>query len=245
MAKDATARALGPESRDRAGRMRAIVQAAVELFAAEGYDGVSTRTIAERAGCSETLLFRYFGGKRGLLLAICNEMTDRNVERPRAEDYDDLRTYLEEQLLGMIGHIRASAAQLRVITAAIVSDHELAAEFELRHDEAVEYMAEQLAHFQRTGAIAPDVDVVSIAAALEQMGFALGLLVQVVYGKPQAELAAIAKAMAETLTLGMRGAPGAAGDDGWREEAVRAARDASEDLERLLGVLGGGGRAKD
>lgn len=244
LSKDATARALGPESRDRTARMQAIVDASVELFAADGYDGVSTRAIAERAGCSETLLFRYFGGKRGLLLAICNQMTDRNVERLRAVDYDDLETYLEEQLLGVIGHIQASAAELRIITAAIVSDDELAAEFEQRHDEAVDYMAEQLAHFQRAGAIAPDVDIVSIAAALEQMGFALGLLVQVVYGKPKSELAAIAAAMAHTLAVGMRGDDDAAGSGPWREEAVRVVRSASDDLQRLLGVLGGTGRRK-
>lgn len=238
MPKDATARALGPESRDRGARMQAIVDAAVELFAADGYDAVSTRAIAERAGCSETLLFRYFGGKRGLLLAICNEMTDRNVERLRAEDYDDLRTYLEQQLLGMIGHIQASAARLRIITAAFVSDDELAAEFEQRHDEAVAYMAEQLGYFQRAGAIGPDVDVVSIAAALEQMGFALGLLVQVVYGKPRSELEAIARAMADTLTIGLRGGADPATGT-WREDAVRAAKRASDELQRLVTVLGG------
>lgn len=218
--------------------MRAIVGAATELFADEGYDGVSTRAVAERAGCSETLLFRYFGGKRGLLLAICNQMTERGYERVKAEEFGDLREYLEQQLLQMLRSMRENAAAIRVIAAAIVSDSELAAEFERRHDDEVEYVKEQLGYFQRTGAIAPDVDIRSIASALEQMSFAVGLLVQVVYGKPQAELAALARTVAQVLSAGMRvdvldGEP-------WRQEAVQAARDASNDIERLLGLLGGG-----
>src|SRR5258706_3826501 len=67
VSKAASAPALGPESRDREARKRALVEAAITLFADEGYGGVSTRAVAERAGCSETLLFRYFRGKRGLL----------------------------------------------------------------------------------------------------------------------------------------------------------------------------------
>ena len=43
-----------------------LLEAARELFASKGYSGTSTREIAERAGVSETLMFRYFGSKVGL-----------------------------------------------------------------------------------------------------------------------------------------------------------------------------------
>ena len=43
-----------------------IVAAARALFAERGYAGATTREIAERAGTSEVLIFRYFGNKAGL-----------------------------------------------------------------------------------------------------------------------------------------------------------------------------------
>ena len=217
--------------------MAAMVDAAIELFAEVGYDGASTRVVAERAGCSETLLFRYFGGKRGLLLAVCNRMTERRVERLRAEDFDDLQDFLEQHVLNVLAHMRRDAAAIRIITSAIVTDGELAAEFEQRHDEEVEYTTAQLAHFQRAGAIGPDVDIASIAAALEQAAFAVGLLVQVVYGKPQSELEGIARALAAALSAGMRGDTPAVGSAAWRKEVRKAARTANDDIGRLLALL--------
>jgi AcrR family transcriptional regulator len=43
-----------------------LLEAARELFSSQGFQGTSTREIAERADVSETLLFRYFGSKVGL-----------------------------------------------------------------------------------------------------------------------------------------------------------------------------------
>jgi len=46
-----------------------IVQAAAELFSARGYDGASTRDIAEKAGVNVALINRYFGSKAKLFNA--------------------------------------------------------------------------------------------------------------------------------------------------------------------------------
>lgn len=46
---------------------RRIVAAARDLFAAEGYAGVSMRKIAARAGCLPSTLYALFPNKRGLL----------------------------------------------------------------------------------------------------------------------------------------------------------------------------------
>ena len=47
-----------------------ILQAALEVFAAEGYDGASTRTLAQRAGVNLPALQYYFGSKEGLYRAV-------------------------------------------------------------------------------------------------------------------------------------------------------------------------------
>jgi AcrR family transcriptional regulator len=52
--------------RPRGEPRRLLLDAARELFAMQGFGGTSTREIAERAGVSETLMFRYFGSKVGL-----------------------------------------------------------------------------------------------------------------------------------------------------------------------------------
>lgn len=50
-----------------------IVQAALELFAIQGVTETTTRQIAERADVNEVTLFRNFGSKHGLLLAVIRE----------------------------------------------------------------------------------------------------------------------------------------------------------------------------
>jgi AcrR family transcriptional regulator len=51
-------------------RRKAIVQAAVPLFARDGFAGTTTREIAEAAGISEGLLFRHFPTKKALYREI-------------------------------------------------------------------------------------------------------------------------------------------------------------------------------
>ncbi len=47
-----------------------ILEAALELFAKEGYHATSTSKVAKRAGVSEGLIFRHFENKQGLLDAL-------------------------------------------------------------------------------------------------------------------------------------------------------------------------------
>lgn len=54
-----------------------ILNAALELFANEGYNAVSTSKIAKQAGVSEGLIFRHFGNKKGLLEAIMEDVESR------------------------------------------------------------------------------------------------------------------------------------------------------------------------
>ncbi|MEB3357257.1 MAG: TetR family transcriptional regulator [Synechococcales bacterium] len=50
-----------------------LVQSALQLFAAQGVTETTTRQIAELAGVNEVTLFRNFGSKQGLLLAVIEE----------------------------------------------------------------------------------------------------------------------------------------------------------------------------
>jgi TetR/AcrR family transcriptional regulator, regulator of cefoperazone and chloramphenicol sensitivity len=59
----------GEETRAR------ILEAALELFAAHGFEGASTRTIAERAGVNLPAIQYYFGSKEGLYRAVVEQFS--------------------------------------------------------------------------------------------------------------------------------------------------------------------------
>ena len=59
-----------PGARDR------ILDAAVALFCERGYKGTTTRAIAERARVNEVTVFRHFGTKQGLFMAVVQRETD-------------------------------------------------------------------------------------------------------------------------------------------------------------------------
>ncbi|MEO0377276.1 MAG: TetR/AcrR family transcriptional regulator [Cyanobacteria bacterium P01_A01_bin.17] len=50
-----------------------LIKSALELFMAQGVNGTTTRQIAEAADVNEVTLFRQFGNKHGLLLAVLEE----------------------------------------------------------------------------------------------------------------------------------------------------------------------------
>lgn len=57
---------------DSEGRRRAIVEAAVPLFARKGFAGSTTKQIARAAGVSEALVFQHFPSKAALYREICD-----------------------------------------------------------------------------------------------------------------------------------------------------------------------------
>jgi len=55
-------------------RRQQIVKAATCLFARQGYEGTTTRAIAEQAGINEALLFRHFPSKENLYWTLIEEL---------------------------------------------------------------------------------------------------------------------------------------------------------------------------
>ncbi len=50
-----------------------IIEQALNLFAARGYDAVSVQEIVDAAGVTKPTLYHYFGSKHGLLDAVLSE----------------------------------------------------------------------------------------------------------------------------------------------------------------------------
>src|SRR5829696_4229797 len=95
MVRDADAppsgRRLTSRQRQAAARREQILQTALTLFAAQGFDATSTRQIAREAGIAEGLIFHYFPTKASLLTAILQDRLEgrrafRSELRPLLED---------------------------------------------------------------------------------------------------------------------------------------------------------------
>jgi AcrR family transcriptional regulator len=83
-----------------------LIQSALELFTAQGVSATTTRQIAEKAEVNEVTLFRNFGNKHGLLLAVLEEsaafknLGESLVQRatPPGNVYQALKDYASDTL---------------------------------------------------------------------------------------------------------------------------------------------------
>ena len=59
---------------------RRILETALQVFATEGYEGASTRQLAERAGVNLPAIQYYFGSKEGLFRAVIDSIIERTEQ---------------------------------------------------------------------------------------------------------------------------------------------------------------------
>ncbi len=81
-----------------------ILDAARELFVAEGYDSVSMRKIADRIGYSPTTIYLYFKDKSELLQEIC-ESTFAKLSKQIEKSWTTTEDPLERLRLGLLSYI--------------------------------------------------------------------------------------------------------------------------------------------
>jgi AcrR family transcriptional regulator len=97
------------ETRDR------ILKAALRLFAQKGYDGTTTRELAEAAGVAEGTLFRYFSNKKAILVEVATQgwieiLTDLLTELSEMGSYKAVAQVMRRRML----HLHKNADMLRV-----------------------------------------------------------------------------------------------------------------------------------
>jgi AcrR family transcriptional regulator len=86
LAKAGTPSSVPTEGSGRsAATKRQLVDAAVETLKIDGYAGASARTIAQRAGMNQGLIFYHFGSVANLLLAALDSVSAERLERYEAE----------------------------------------------------------------------------------------------------------------------------------------------------------------
>ena len=81
-----------------------IIAVATKLFAQNGFDGVSTRTICKQANINISMISYYFGGKQELYQAIIDNLTKNLTEYVKTfVDFDmDLKKLSKKEKLDFL-----------------------------------------------------------------------------------------------------------------------------------------------
>ena len=92
------ARKPGPPAEDRRNQ---ILEAALKVFAEKGFKGATNQAIADEAGISPGLIYRYFKNKEDLLFALIeNRVGPGSVPVP----IEHMHAFPPEQVLPMLAH---------------------------------------------------------------------------------------------------------------------------------------------
>jgi AcrR family transcriptional regulator len=100
-----------PESETRT----RILESAQRLFARQGYEGTTTRALAQDAGVAEGTLFRHFDSKKAILVEVATQgwvdiLTDLLTELSELGSYKAISQVMQRRML----HLRENADMLRV-----------------------------------------------------------------------------------------------------------------------------------
>lgn len=120
-----------PQTRRGHERRLALLLSANELFLKHGYDAVSLDDIVNHAGGSKTSIYKYFGSKEGLFVAICDyrrAMFFKDICPAYEQNKNDLRDYLIQNLNNFYVHLLdpENAAFIRLIVERTQAAPELA-----------------------------------------------------------------------------------------------------------------------
>ena len=200
-----------PRSRDPEQRRSDLIDAANAVFAEHGYDASTTREIAERAGCAEGLIHRYFNGKRGLLLAILESKAAHVVEEFEFElpDQPTLWAEISGILLRDLELFWERRDFMRVSVSQATIDPEIGRTISAKvNDQRVHLMVRKLERHQAAGRIREGTDVTAIAYALSALGFSIGFVFQACFGEDRALAQRIMEGAALAICNGIIQDPG-------------------------------------
>ena len=152
-------------------RRAAIIAAAHELFVENGYDAVSLTAIVRKSGGSLATLYKLFGSKEGLLLAIVRDDPGRPVFhediRVLTQKGEDPAAILLEIGLQLTAHLSRPDfnALLRILIGQSLRDTDWARRLDaLVGEPAEKSLSESFARWQEEGVVEPQHDPDELAA---------------------------------------------------------------------------------
>jgi AcrR family transcriptional regulator len=179
---------------------RAIIEAALELFAETGYHGTSLMAIGQRAGVSHATVLYHFGSSQGLLLAVLDE----RLARFDAATHDAFTGEPIDVIAALPEVARFNAANPELTKMFVILKAESIDTDQPAHD----YFVAHIRRTQRTlrrvlqdgvdrGQFRPDVDVAAKAA--EIVAFLGGAEADAFLDRNRLDLVALYESYTESL----------------------------------------------
>ncbi len=165
------------KTRDREATRQKLLKAAIKVFAAHGYEGATTRAIAEEAGVAEALIQRYFNGKQGLLIASMHDFAAG--EKASCANLPPPAENLEQEWKNLLSHaIQHCGMNKENLSVAMAHAHfdrkvgKAMAQF-MQNDRAPVLAGRLKLHLQKGRLSAnTDVEALSYGLALSMLGVA-------------------------------------------------------------------------
>lgn len=131
-------------------RRRQILERATELFARQGFEGTTTRQVAQRAGVNEAIIFRHFPTKEDLYWAVLEHqcgtrdgLSELDAKLRSGASEEEILKSIARQILGR------DTTLLRLLMFSALEHHKLSTRFFRMH---VAQYHERLAEYIREGA---------------------------------------------------------------------------------------------
>ena len=98
-------------------RRAQLLEAALEVFVAQGYHAAAMDDIAERAGVSKPVLYQHFPGKLDLYLALLDEACERVIDHCRIalESTHDNRQRVEAAMGVFYDYVASESGAFRLV----------------------------------------------------------------------------------------------------------------------------------
>lgn len=192
--------------RDKDGTQKRLMEAAVEVFAAKGYDAATTKLIAKNAGVAEALIQRYFKGKQGLLMALMKHhaQDEKNECSNLPPKQNNLFLEFENLLNHALVHCAEKKEYLSVAFPRAVVDRSAAKEMaKFLETSRVPAFMERLKPYLADGSISGDTDLEASAYALALAMLSVGFVGQIVMKLDPKVLNRIVKALSKAFSTGL------------------------------------------
>ncbi len=114
-------------------RKKQLIEIAMRLFSEQGFDGTSTREIAEAAGINEAIIFRHFKTKEDLYWAVLSDRIERRGRNRRVRELLESRRDTREILVAvaetMLDRTEDDTAVTRLLFYSALRNRELSERF--------------------------------------------------------------------------------------------------------------------
>ncbi|RLL42017.1 TetR/AcrR family transcriptional regulator [Oceanobacillus piezotolerans] len=118
-------------------KQRAIIDAAIELFAEKGFAATSTNEIAKKAEVAEGTIFKHFKSKKGLLMSVVSPMMVKlmapfiknDINKVIDKEYDTFQEFIREMIENRTEFLKKNLPLLRILIQEIPFHPELKEQF--------------------------------------------------------------------------------------------------------------------